>query len=294
MKPNNETMASWNGVIQPLSQVQVPVLDRGFLFGDGVYEGLRLYSKKIFLLQEHMDRLENSLKGTSIDWEVAGVQKRISQLVAHSQVENGFVYVQITRGADKGRSHFPTTKLTPNELIFIQAYSDDHLKQEQSRGITITLQPDRRHKLCDFKTINLLANILAKQVAMESGTHEALLFDEEGFVTEGTQSSFYGVQAGSLVTTVQSEHILPGITRDYIVKIAAELGIPVVWKRVRASELPSIDELFVCGSGSEVLPVIAVDGSPIGSGIPGPITKKIQGAFAAKTAQLTRESFDHK
>lgn len=274
----SEPLANLNGRILPLSQVLIPATDRGFLFGDAVYEVLRVYRGQPFLEQEHFDRLEASLRSI----RVAGVnlgrlRQRMRETLEASGFAEALIYLQITRGSAP-RSHVFPEQATPLELLWVQSFSDPYGPLRQQGGKAL-LQPDIRWGRCDIKSTNLLANVLAAQAAREAGCFEAVLYLPDGRLTEASHSSLFGVDAlGKLWTTPNNPDILPGITRAVILQLARELQIPVHEEMMHRDQLNQLTELFITGTSAEVLPIIEISGQTIGSGQPGPITRQLQQA----------------
>lgn len=265
--------ANWNGVAMPLADVRVSVLDRGYLFGDGVYEVLRVYGGRPFLLREHMERLRRSLREIRIEADAERIERRMLKTLHDSGVDGGMIYVQITRGAAPRTHRFPQPPVSPNELIYVDAFAADPYGAFRSGAKLLTV-PDVRWGRCDIKSVNLLANCLAAQAAAEAGCMEALLVADDGTITEGSHTSMFCVQGGRILTTPLGPHILPGITRGLVVKLADRAGIPIAEQAVKHADLGSIDEMFLTGTTSEVLPVTQVDGRAIGTGQPGPVTQR--------------------
>jgi D-alanine transaminase len=283
-------LANWNGVEMPLDDVRVSVLDRSFLFGDGIYEVLRVYGGRPFLLREHMDRLGRSLEKIRIRTDVERIEQRMRQTLIHSGVREGTIYIQVTRGVGPRTHKFPPGNPQPNELIYINELGDDPYKAARTTGASVITVPDDRWNRCDIKSVNLLANCLAAQAAAEAGCEEAILVADDGSVVEGSHTSVFGVKDGSIWTTPLGPHILPGITRALVLRLAAQAGIPVVERSLRKGELREIDELFLTGTTSEVLPVTRVDGHPVGKGTPGPVTTKLAATYQRVVEELLAAS----
>jgi D-alanine transaminase len=274
-----EILANWNGTEMPLGEVRVSVLDRGFLFGDAVYEVLRVYHGCPFLQLEHMDRLRESLAELRISIDADALEKRVLETLSHSGVEDGLIYIQVTRGEAPRMHHFPIPAPRPNELIWVKDLGGDPLAGLRQKGAAAILIEDQRWKRCDIKSTNLLANCLASQEAQEADCEEALLVADDGTITEGSHTSVFGVSQGHLLTAPLDANILPGITRGLVLDLAERAGIPCMEKALTRDNLWEVDELFVTGTTAEVLPIVAVDDRPIGSGRPGPITAKLEAAY---------------
>jgi len=271
--------ANWNGTAMPLSEVRVSALDRGFLFGDGIYEVLRVYGGRPFLLREHMARLRRSLGEIRIETDVARLEERMLATLADSGIDGGMIYLQMTRGSAPRTHKFPNPPVAPNELIYVDAIDGDPYGAYREGGARLITLPDVRWKRCDIKSVNLLANCLAAQAAADAGCLEALLVAADGTISEGSHTSIFAVQNGRILATPQGANILPGITRGLLVKLAARAGIPIEERLVKHAELSAIDEMFLTGTTSEVLPVTQVDGKPIGTGRPGPVTGRLVAAY---------------
>jgi D-alanine transaminase len=264
----------------PLSEAKVPVLDRGFLFGDSVYEVLRIYAGRPWLEDEHFARLERSLAAVSIRGvDLSRLHRRMRETIAAGPFHEANVYIQITRGVAP-RSHAFPASVTPTELLFVQAYTDAYHEARRS-GCGVVTHPDLRWRRCDIKSTNLLGNVLAIQSAREAGCPEAFLYRPDGTITEATHSSAFGLIEGLLRTAPKSHEILAGVTRDLVVRLAKEAEISLEERALSRAELARASELFLTGTTAEVLPVVTVDGQRIGDGRPGPVTRRLQEAYVA-------------
>jgi len=238
----------------------IPALDRGFLFGDAVYEVLRVYGGKPWLESEHWRRLERSLAEifiTGVDLD--RLRTRVAETIAAGPFREAMVYLQITRGAGPQRRHAFNTALTPTELLWVEDYDDGLTARKREQGVAVITRPDLRSQRCDIKSTNLLANIMANTAAAERGAAEAIFYLPDGTLSEGSHSSFFWVKNGVLATTPIAQNILPGITRQFLIELVTREGIPFKEMPLPASELFSVDELFLTGTTSEVLPVVKVD-----------------------------------
>lgn len=272
-------LANLNGERMPLAQARVPVLDRGFLFGDAVYEVLRIYRGRPWLLDDHLTRLARSLAAVRIEGvDVGRVRDRLLDTVAAGPFVEATAYVQITRGVAPRKHPFPA-RATPTELIYVEEFVDRYREARHDGGAVIT-HPDHRWDRCDVKSTNLLANVLAMQAATEAGCLEALLYRPDGTVTEGSHTSCFGVRGGAVLTAPNSRAILPGVTRRLVLRLADRAGIPTWEEILRRDDLTDLSEVFLTGTTSEVLPITRVDGRPVGDGRPGPVTRRLQQAFA--------------
>jgi D-alanine transaminase len=273
-----EPLANINGKQMPLADVRISAQDRGFLFGDAVYEVLRIYGGKPWLEDEHFGRLARSLDAIRIGGvDVRRLRQRVHDTIRAGRFGEAIVYIQITRGAAP-RSHTFSAGILPLEFLYVLEFLDPYV-QARETGAAVITQPDTRWDRCDIKSTNLLANVLAMQAAKEAGGLEALLYLPDGTVTEGTHTSFFGVLDGTVLTAPNSNAILPGITRGLVLRLAARAGVPVREHVIRRDDLGRVSELFLTGTTSEVLPVVTVDGRPVGEGRPGPVVRRLQEAY---------------
>lgn len=273
-------LASFNGEIMPLEEVRVPVTDRGYMFGDGIYEFLRIYEGRIHCADGHFRRLSRSLAALKIVHAgLGGLRRRVEDLIARTGLAEATAYIQVTRGPAPRAHAFPAEPHS-SELIYVQPFHDPYASK-RLQGVKVSLQPDIRWGRCDIKSLNLLGNCLAVQAAKEADAHEALLHRDDGTITECGHSSFYAVQNGTVITHPNGPRILPGITRDLVLELAAKAKIPVNQRALRHSELSSCSEMFLTSTSAEILPIVRVDDFIVHSGEPGPVTRRLQEAFAS-------------
>lgn len=275
-----ECLACLNGELMPIEEAKIPVWDRGFLFGDAVYEAIRLYRGRCWLEDEHMARLGRSLGALgfpAVDFET--LRARIRRTVVHGRIQDGTVYVQITRGVAPRLHAFPDPPVTPTELIVVRTYDDGPTARLRASGVDVISQPDLRWKRCDIKSTNLLANVLANEAAQKARCFEAVLVDDEGVVTEATHSSVLWVRGVRIEGTPESPHILPGTTRRFLRELAEAAGAPLHESRIRLDELKEAEEVILLGTTIEVLPVVRIDGVPVAGGTPGPVARRMQAAY---------------
>lgn len=273
-----------NGEYIAQERALVPVMDRGFLFADGVYEVVRIYGGRLFLMDEHLERLRNGLAALRIRYgDVDRIGEVAERLMAENgiQQEDGALYIQATRGAPQKRAHaFPQGEIAPT--IYISAYPHPRPSQDSFRdGVACITLSDTRWSRCDIKSISLLPNVLANQYAHENEAFEAL-FVRDGVVLEGSHSNVFAVYDGALLTYPASNYILPGITRALVLEMAKELGIRAGLGPILEHRLFDADELFLSGTTTEVMPIVRVDGKVVGSGSPGPISRRLQEAYEAR------------
>jgi D-alanine transaminase len=274
-------LANLNGQTMPLVDVKVSALDRGFLFGDAVYEVLRVYRGKPWMEREHFDRLVRSLALIRIGGvDMDRLRRRMHETIAAGGFGDCVVYMQVTRGAVYPRRHAFPADAAPTELLWVEEYDDTKTAQQRQVGISVISQPDLRWQRCGIKSTNLLANVLANQAAAEAGAAEAILYLPDGTLTEASHSSFFWVTHGNLCTTPHDANILPGITRIEVLGLTERAGVAVRECYLKRDDLAGVDEFFLTGTTSEVLPVTRIDGRPVAGGHPGPVTRRLQAAHA--------------
>ena len=269
-----------DGSFVPQGEAAVSPLDRGFIFADGVYEVIRSYRGSLCELTAHIERLRRSRSEIRIDRTATnGLEKIFPELLERSGVagSDALIYVQITRGAAPRAHQFPGEKTAPT--IYAHAVPFDPPLEERDRGIPVILVPDTRWNRCDIKSIALLPNVLARQMADDAGAGEAV-FVRDGVVTEGSASTFAAVFSGTIVMHPDSNVVLPGITKRVVMDICSRTGIPVAERSFREEELPRAAEMMLLSTTREIMPVVSVDGMEVGGGAPGPLTRKLQAAFS--------------
>jgi len=273
------TLAYLNGNYQPLAETQVSVMDRGFLFGDGVYEVIPVYARKSFRLNEHLQRLRACLSTIRIanPHSDAEWQAIIERVIASSDSADQQIYLQVTRGIAPVRNHAFPADAKPTVLVM----SDPLLPPDAvlfARGVTAVSAADFRWLRCDIKTTSLLANCLLRQIAIDAGCAETVLF-RDGILTEGAASNIFVVKDGLLLAPQKNHLMLPGITYDVVLEIAAHSGIPYVVRDITAAEVKAADELLLTSSTREVLPIVALDERPVGDGQPGAMARRLAAAY---------------
>jgi D-alanine transaminase len=276
------TLACLNGEILPVEEAKVPVWDRGFIFGDAVYEVFRLFEGRPWLEAEHVARLRRSLAELEFPpVDLDGLMARVRKTIAASEVRSGTAYIQITRGVAPRSHAFPGPPVPPTELIIIRPYDDDPTARLRETGVPVISHDDLRWGRCDVKSTNLLGNILALEHAKRAGAYEAILVDRDGLVTEATHSSVLWIRGGRLEGTPDGPEILPGTKRHFVQRLAPEAGVRFHEARVTLDELKAADEVMILGTTIEVLPVVTIDGHRIGDGAPGPVARRLQAAYWA-------------
>lgn len=266
----------YNGSYMPEAEARIPVNDRGFLFGDGVYEVFRLIRGRLFEADAHLRRLADGLAALRITPPLNN--DRLVEIIGRLVQENGLdsgeatAYLQITRGAAARTHEFPQQPVAPTVYISVSTFIPNE-KLRDSGGSAITL-PDLRWARCSLKTVNLLPNVLAKQQAVDAGVSTALLV-RDGVFTEAPSANVFFVQHGALRTFPASHYILDGITRQVVLDIARNLSIPVDPRPLPVESLRQVDEVFATGTTTDVLPITRIDGLPVGDGKPGLISRKL-------------------
>lgn len=260
-----------NGEFLPLSEARISVLDRGFIFGDGVYEVIPVYGGHLFRLQEHLQRLENSLKGIKLPNPFTFPQwlNILETIVVRNNGGDQSIYLQVTRGSAKRDHNFPEPVIP---TIFIM--SEPLKTLPPSNGEKVITCADIRWQYCDIKSIALLANVLLRRQAVEMEAIEALLI-RDGYVMEGAASNVFVVIDGMTITPPKSQFILPGITRDLILEAMQAAQIPCREADISETQLRSADEIWITSSTREIIPIITLDEKPVGSGKPGPVWSQV-------------------
>jgi D-alanine transaminase len=272
--PDNNQIVYLNGEYLPLDQAKVSVLDRGFLFGDGIYEVIPVYGGRPLRLEEHLTRLENSLAGIRMqpplawdDWKAI-----LDKLIIGGDDQS--VYLQVTRGAAPKRDHaFPKTPIPPTVFAMCNP-----IAPIPACGVSAITMEDIRWKWCHIKAITLLANILLRQIAVDEDCAEAILV-KDGFAIEGAASNLFAVLNGTIVTPPKTNDILPGITRDLVVEIARENAIALEERAIRVEELKQADEVWVTSATREILPIVQLDGVSVGNGKPGAVWNRMNALY---------------
>lgn len=273
-----------NGEFVPLNEAKISVMDRGFLFGDGVYEVIPVYGGRPLRLQEHMVRLENSLRGirmvpplSSDEWSAV-----FSRLIQGSADQS--IYLQVTRGVAPKRDHVIPPDIEPT--VFAMCTPIAPLPTSGVRAITVD---DIRWQWCHIKAITLLANVLLRQEAADRGCTEAILISH-GHAVEGAASNLFVSVEGVLVTPPKGKELLPGITRDLVLELASQHGIEAVERPITVAELQAAPEVWLTSSTREIMPVIELDGEKVGSGQPGPLWHRMQALYQKYKEVLRRPS----
>jgi D-alanine transaminase len=263
-----------NGDFMPVEEARIPVLDRGFIFGDGVYEVIPVYSRKPFRLAEHLLRLQHSLDGIRLtnphsdeDWS-----SLVEQIIARNESDDQYLYLHITRGVAKRDHAFPkgikpTVFIMSNPLLAPP-------RELLASGVAAITTNDNRWLRCDIKAISLLPNVLLRQMAVDAGAVETVLL-REGFMTEGAASNIFVVKNGTLLAPPKNHLMLPGITYDVVLELAAAHNLRNEVRTVSEYEVRTAEELLLTSSTKEIMPITRLDGKPVGDGKPGPMFARL-------------------
>ena len=272
-----------NGEYLPRHEAKLSVDERGFFFGDGVYEVTRAVDGRLFESARHLRRLARGLSELRLEPSLSldEIEAVSLELLRRNDITSGegTVYLQITRGAAPRTHHFPPAG-TPC-TVFLSAQRFALPSDKRATGVSVVTYPDIRWSRCDIKTVNLLAAVMAKQHAVDHGVFEAI-FVRESAITEGSHTNIFGVIDGELRTYPASNLILPGITRDVVLEVARELGIPVNETPFHVHHLPRLQEGFLTGTTTDVMPIVTIDGAPVGDGTPGRLTMQLYDALATR------------
>ena len=279
----------WNDKIVEDQQVNIDKEDRGYQFGDGVYEVIKVYNGEMFTVKEHIDRFYASAEKIriTVPYTKDKLHQLLHQLVEVNELNTGNLYFQITRGTSPRAHHFPGDEVLP--VLTGNVKEADRPYENLEKGVKATFVEDIRWLRCDIKSLNLLGAILAKQEAHEKGCYEAILHRDE-MITEGSSSNVYGIKDGVLYTHPANNLILNGITRSVVLTCAKEIGLPVKEESFTLTQALQMDELFVSSTTSEVTPIIEVDHKMIGEGKVGEWTRKLQVQFETKLPQVQQLS----
>ena len=257
-----------NGEYLPASEATISIFDRGFTFGDGVYEVIPVYGGRLFRLQQHLDRLQHSLGEIRLLSPLADLEiTRVLERLLADITGDASIYLQITRGSAPRNHAFPD-QVQPTILAYAQdvVYPDQATREA---GVNAVCFPDQRWERCDIKSVSLLANVLARQYAHEHNAAEAVLF-RDGKLTEGAASTLFVVHEGQLLTTANGHSILPGITRELVLELACNHGLSCQQTEITENQVKTADELWLSSSTKEILPIVSLDGESVGAGVPGP------------------------
>ena len=275
-----------NGAYLPLDEARLSPLDRGFLFGDAVYEVIPVHGGRPFRLREHLDRLNRSLTAIGMpaprshpEWAAI-----CQQLTAQNGAEESYIYLQVSRGAELGRNHAWSDGIAPSLFVYVTPLDPAPVKLVD-QGVAAITADDIRWARRDVKATSLLANVLLKKMAVDAGAFETILL-ERGELTEGASTTVHVISDGVIHTPPNGTHILPGTTREVVTELAVRLDLVSNNSRVPESLLRSADEIWLSFSTRGILPVTSLDGAAVGTGRPGPLFKRLHAAFDAYILEL--------
>lgn len=272
------SIAYLNGEYQPIEECKISVLDRGFIFGDAIYELIPVYNSKPFCINAHIKRLFRSLDQTGIENPYSKKQwiEVIQQLIDQSGMQQLSVYLQVTRGVAT-RDHAYPKNTKPTVFGMTNPWPANN-EETYTEGLRVVTVDDMRWNRCDIKVTSLLANVMKKQEAIDNNAHEAILI-RDGLVLEGSATNVFVVKEGAVKTAAKNNLILPGITRDVVVELLQELNIPLIEQAATLQELNDADEVWITSSTKECVPVTQVDSQLVGSGKPGKLWKQVYNAY---------------
>lgn len=271
-----------NGQYLPHTGAVVHIEDRGFQFADGVYEVWSVFDGRLADFDGHMTRLQRSLSELRIRMPMTPQALTIvlRETIRRNRVDNGIVYLQITRGTARRDHPFPSPDTPPSVIVTSRRVDQVKAEATAKKGVAVVTRPDIRWGRCDIKTVGLLPNVLAKQAAREAGAYECWLVDELGLVTEGTSTNAWIIDAEGVLRTRDTQaNILRGCTRATLMQIIREEGIPFEERAFTVEEARAAQEAFFTAAGAFVLPAISIDGVKIGTGKPGPVTRRLREAY---------------
>jgi len=271
-------LAYLNGEFLPIDKALVPIEDRGYQFGDAVYEFIASYNGRLFYLEEHLDRLDRSLKGLffpPVSRET--ILKAVLTLFEKAEIERAGIYIQVSRGVSPRNHAFPDD-VHPQIVMTIREVEEKPPELRKNGAAAITVE-DFRWGRCDLKTVQLLPNVLAKQKALAAGVFDAIFVSSEGVVREATSSNICIVADGKVITHPLTPQILPGITRMVVIDLCRELDIPVSERFFKTDALYGAEEALLTGTVTEVLPIVTIDGHRICDGQVGPVTARLYDAL---------------
>jgi D-alanine transaminase len=282
-----------NGRYLPHAEASVHVEDRGLQFADAIYEVWSVVGGRIFDEEEHLDRLERSLRELDMAMPIGrgSLKFVLREIARRNRVANGLIYLQITRGTARRDHPIPAQPFKPTLILTSRSLDTHAIAQRRRDGIRVVTMADQRWARCDIKSTGLLANILAKTDARRAGAYEAWLIDRDGFVTEGSSTTAWIVDGqGRLVTRDLSNAILPGVTRRVALEAAEDAQIPVIARRFTPEEAAGAREAFLSAASAGIFPIVAIDGKPVGDGKPGPVTRRLQELYLAAAAKKAHAS----
>jgi D-alanine transaminase len=281
-----DSLAYLNGEFLRVQDAKISVLDRGFIFGDGVYEVVPVYEGRPFRMDEHLARLERSLAAIRIDapFDRAGWNEIVQGLIDRSLTTSCVVYLQVTRGVAKRDHGFPGDGVAPTVFGMTSPFTRPSA-QLREQGVSLISIPDERWLHCDIKSVSLLGNVLAKQQAADAGVDEVVQF-RDGMLSEGATCNIWVAAGGKLLAPPKNHLVLEGIRYGLMAELAEEAGIPFEMRPISRAEVEKADELMVSSATREVLPVLELDGKPVGTGRPGSVYARLRQGYDARIDAL--------
>lgn len=282
---DNDSIVYLNGDYVRLGDAKISVLDRGFIFGDGIYEVVPCYGGKPFLMGNHLARLQRSLAAIRLDtgWDVADWERLVLEMLSRSGSGDCTIYLQVTRGVAKRDHGFPQSSQATIFCMVSPLKRPDAAKREH--GMSAVGMDDERWLHCEIKSVSLLGNVLAKQHATDAGVDEVLQF-RNGHLSEGSSCNIWMVKDGVLHAPVRDHFILEGIRYGFLEALAAKAGIPFEARPISRDEVARADELMLSSATKEILPITQYDGQPVGTGKPGPVYARLRADYDAAIAAL--------
>jgi len=283
-----------NGQFLPIEEARISPLDRGFLFADGAYELIPVYSRHPFRLAEHLARMGRTLDGIRLANPMAldAWRTAIERLIAAAPYEDQSVYLQVTRGADEKREHAFPAQVAPTVFMLVSPLVGP-LAEQRRNGVACITVLDNRWLRCDLKTLALLPNVLLRQQAIDAGCAEAILL-RDGYLTEGATANVFVCKDGVMLAPQKDHRLLGGVTYDVVLELAARHGMPHQVREIDETELRAADEIWLTSSTREVLPVTTLDGRPVGhgatAGVPGPMAVAMHGWYVAYRDEVMRSA----
>ena len=267
-----------NGEYIPREEAKVDIEDRGYQFGDGIYEVIRVYNSKMFTAKEHLERLLSSSAKINIpiSYSLEELTNLLDQLIQKNNLDTGYIYMQFTRGTSSRNHAFPKGQITPTFIAYTKEFARP--VEQMSNGVQAITVEDIRWSRCDIKSLNLLGNVLAKQKAVEADCYESIQYRDLD-VTEGSSSNIWIVNNGKIQTHEANQYILNGITRQKVIEVVKENNMELIEKAFSIEELIDADEVFLTSTTSEVTPITAINNVPVKEGKVGEVTKKLQVLF---------------
>ncbi len=274
-----------NGEWLPLAEAKISVLDRGFIFGDGIYEVVPVYYRKPFRFEHHLTRFERSTREIGLANPLDRAQWRdlVARLIATCTDDDQFIYWQVTRGVAKRDFSFPAA--TPPTIFAMTTPFVRPSAQQRKQGLRAVTRADERWLRCDIKSVSLLGAVLARQFATEHGADEVVQF-RDGWLTEGSSSNMWVVRDGTVIAPPRDRLILEGIRYGFAAELCEKAGVPFEVRRLRQDEVVTASELMLTSATREILPIVSLDGQPIGAGAPGPVFAKLRAGYDAAIEAL--------